>query len=100
MHTEWVRAVIPYHISWDALAEIGLDSVYPHSCKFLDAGRIPLGSLRISEVYDSHTGLPQVTLENRAVPVFQEISLFAQLTEYGSLLSYIRVYPDADLYPS
>ena len=82
MHLDRVRAVIVNNISCRySLTEVCLECVNTHFAEFSKISCIPLASLRISEVNNSHTRLPLITLEYRAVSFLDEVAVLYALVK-------------------
>ena len=81
----------------DPLPEIGLETVHAELDQLPQLVLVPLGSFRVGEIDDGHTGLPIVRLPSLPRDSSDEIPLFVPFGEQPGFLPDVRIDPDADL---
>ena len=82
VHLDRVRAVIVNNISCRySLTKVCLECVNTHFAELSQISCIPLASLRISEVNNSHTRLPLIALEYRTVSFLDEVAVLHTLVK-------------------
>ena len=100
MHLVGIAAIIVNDVlSGDALAEVGLERVNAHLAECAQLALVPLACSGVSEVNDSHAGLPHVALPYASVLGLEEVAALHALVEHGGALRDVGVDPDADLKP-
>ena len=98
MHSQRIGTVCINDVfSRDPLAEVCLEAVDAHVEKLFKLILIPFSSIRISEIHDAHSCLPEIRLPDAAVGLLNEIAVCCRLIEDLGLLRDIRIYPDADM---
>ena len=97
MHLHRVRAVIPDHVRGNSLAEIRLEAVHSHVKQGLQFRLIPGAGIRVREIHQGHSGLPQIPLPDFPAVFLQEVARLHPLAEERRFLRDIGVDPDADL---
>ena len=97
MHGELRRTVIPDHISWNALAEIGLDRVYTLVQQLLDLVLEPFTCFRVGEIHQPHARLPKIGLPDFAIGLLDKVAFLLAFLEHGTTLADVRINPCADM---
>ena len=81
MHFNRVCAVVVYNICRDSLAEVGFKAVNAHFTQSAKLLLIPLAGFGIGEVDNSHSRLPHIALEHRAVFIENKVVVCNALVE-------------------
>ena len=82
VHSVRIGAVAVYNIGCGySLTEVRLECVNAHLAQRSQLCLVPLASLRIRKVNDSHTGLPHITLEHTAVRLLDEVAVLYALVK-------------------
>ena len=82
MHSVRIGAVAVYNIGCGySLTEVRLECVNAHLAQCSQLCLVPLASLRIRKVNDSHTGLPHIALEYAAVRLLDEVAVLYALVK-------------------
>ena len=98
MHLVGIAAVIVNDVlGRDTLAEVGLECVNAHLAECAQLALVPLACSGVSEVNDSHAGLPHVALPYASVLGLEEVAALHALVEHGGALCDVGVDPDAYL---
>ena len=86
------------NVNRDSLAEVGLEAVYAAVQNGFQFIGIPFDSIRVGEVYQTHTSLPVIGLPYAlAVRSLKEVAVCCTLFEECGSLCDVRVDPCADV---